>query len=500
MKKQNFILTALLAISINCFGGNTMILLQENGGKFTYIDTYVDGADKAKIEGVIDKVAESFVVTQSMIATNKYSKFINLTDANCTRTKLLNSLIAETNAGNTIDLYIHGHGETKTLILFGGEKIDDVGIRALLTDAHKISKPSNKPRMLASKFKLRLVYMGNCVAAPRNQAWLDIGAQTSLGAACINHLEFPASPIFLQKFVNENKTVAVAADEAWKEATILWTTADAFTLNSLHWNTVGCAPFNNKLDCCQNIDKNESSKKVVAGNRSLRFDPSKKENPLETILNAGFRVVGDLALSGAESLENVAWQAGNYVSNALGDAATPGKYRIVCYGHSDKTKKYLTRPKITGTTTNYPGSAYAPMPIYDHNQYYLDKKRTDGTQIFEIKKHDVNYWIMLGDNSNRTVAYKVGFLCSVESGEDVDDYSRLGISQHPGTDACGNQHWWFFKLNNTTPPAKYLIKTQHVSGMVLDAKNDCSSGWCNVNIYPPESNDQTQIWVLEEVN
>ena len=156
-------------------------------------------------------------------------------------------------------------------------------------------------------------------------------------------------------------------------------------------------------------------------------------------------------------------------------------------------------PKQVGTSeASYPGGI--SFPIYDHNQAYLDKKRNDGTQIFEINKDAVNYWIQIGNNSKRTVAFSVDFGCTVESGANVNWYRRVGSSTFPGIDLCGNQHWWFFKINNSNSPQKYLIKTQHISGMVLDAKDNCSSGWCNVNIYKPESNDQTQLWYLEPAN
>src|SRR5687767_2315746 len=91
-------------------GNKTMIILQENGGRLVYIDDYISGRTQTQIESVIDRAAETFETLKTALqSVGYYTKVINLSDANCTRQKLLDNLIAETKAGRQVDLFIFGH-------------------------------------------------------------------------------------------------------------------------------------------------------------------------------------------------------------------------------------------------------------------------------------------------------------------------------------------------------------------------------------------------------
>ncbi|MDQ3019888.1 MAG: hypothetical protein M3R36_04855 [Bacteroidota bacterium] len=131
MKNQILLSVILFAVSLNCFAGNTMILMQENGGKLIYLDRYIDDERISNTVGrMVDRIAETYVSNSTrVIGSDKYLRIIDLSDRNCTREKLLRNLISETEAGNTIDLYIHGHGSSRGMEFYNGETVNGNSVR-----------------------------------------------------------------------------------------------------------------------------------------------------------------------------------------------------------------------------------------------------------------------------------------------------------------------------------------------------------------------------------
>ena len=218
-----FLLAAtLLAASISAHAQkNVAIILQENGGA-TVLDDYLPAHVRPAAQSVIDALAEDFMVAKTrMQASAKYQKVINLTDRLCTKENLLTNLIQESSAGNTIDLYIYGHGEVGRLSLYREEGLTVNGIRGLLDEARQ-------RRGQNFKFNLRLVYMCNCHGSSCNDAWVDIGAKVSIGSKFLNMMPEPQISFFINDFVVNNLPAATAARNAWSASRPFWTTVPTY--------------------------------------------------------------------------------------------------------------------------------------------------------------------------------------------------------------------------------------------------------------------------------
>src|SRR2546430_12680441 len=128
--------------------GNTMVILQENQGKVGLLNLPKDTPSNVitAISAVMDAFAENFEDIKSKIqGSGKYSKIIALTDVNCTRAKLLQTLISETDAGNTVDLHFFGHGNSSLIELHREDLLGGTGginnyLRTFLTDAKRIQQ------------------------------------------------------------------------------------------------------------------------------------------------------------------------------------------------------------------------------------------------------------------------------------------------------------------------------------------------------------------------
>lgn len=249
--RRNIILTlTMLIMYLSSFaqGKNVAIILQENTGKSIFNDILKSPAKEAA-QAVIDALAEGFEsVKTSMQAAEKYDKIIDLTDINCTRAKLLTTLVNESSAGNTIDLFIYGHGNKDFLLLFNNQSLTGAAtgsIRSLLTDA-RAQKGS------AFNFKLRLVYMCNCFGGSCNDDWVAIGAKASIGSAFLNCMPEPMITFFINDFVSNNIPANTAALNAWNASKPFYVAVPGYLTPD---------PANG------NLNKIDQSKPVVAGSQ-----------------------------------------------------------------------------------------------------------------------------------------------------------------------------------------------------------------------------------------
>jgi hypothetical protein len=172
-----------------------LILLQENSGSIA-LPRSVPSSFKPIIYGVIDALAET---TENMVRTLQgsiaYKQVILLTDAECTRKKLLDELVKQTKKNRIIDLIILGHGSNESLnlhneTLSGGV---DGNIRTLLSDANEMG---------CSSLNLRMVSMCNCVASSVNDDWLEVGAKVSIGADRKNYMPEPMMTFFIHNWLS----------------------------------------------------------------------------------------------------------------------------------------------------------------------------------------------------------------------------------------------------------------------------------------------------------
>src|SRR5216117_1130339 len=205
MKNKILILNYLTMFIFGTFqfhaqAGNTMVILQENQGKVGLLNLPKDTPSNVitAISAVMDAFAENFEDIKSKIqGSGKYSKIVALTDVNCTRAKLLQTLISETDAGNTVDLYFFGHGNSSLIELHGREDLrggTTNSLRTLLTDARTMKRDNT------FGFRLRLVYSCACVGEGLNDDWLAIGAKVSVGSLCDNWMAEPMITLFLNKY------------------------------------------------------------------------------------------------------------------------------------------------------------------------------------------------------------------------------------------------------------------------------------------------------------
>ena len=227
-------------------GKKVAIILQENTGQSIFNDILPSPAKEAA-QAVIDALAEGFEsVKTNMQTAEKYDKIIDLTDINCTRAKLLTALTNESAAGNTIDLFIYGHGNKDLLLLFDNKSLTGAAsgtIRSLLTEA-RAQKGS------AFNFNLRLVYMCNCFASSCNDDWVAIGAKASIGSAFLNCMPEPMITFFINDFVGNNVPANTAALNAWNASKIFYAAVPGYTTPD---------PANG------NLNKIDQSKPVIAG-------------------------------------------------------------------------------------------------------------------------------------------------------------------------------------------------------------------------------------------
>lgn len=204
----------------------TLILLQENGGYFKPIADALDGPAEDAARGIIDGIVEAGETLKFQeLARGHYQRFVNLTDENATRAKLLQELIDQTVDGYTVDLAILGHGAKEVLFLHNNELLTGTrtgNIRSLLADARRIKGAK-------FQFKLRLVHMCNCYGSTVNDDWLAIGAQTVVGSKYNNYMPEPMTTLFWDDFVKKDKSVRQAAADSYAASKVIWQVVPGYT-------------------------------------------------------------------------------------------------------------------------------------------------------------------------------------------------------------------------------------------------------------------------------
>ncbi len=218
-----------------------LILLQENTGQVAFLNSITDVNVRNLVKTTIDGLAENFESIKTTLQVyGYYDRIINLTNANCTKAKLLATMIDQTRSGNSFDLLILGHGSPNQLLLHGGERMTGQDIRNLLTQA--------RAQHAGLNFKLRMVYMCNCSSGSLLDDWLHIGAKVALGTDGLNFMPEPQITFFFEDFVKKNFSVKEANNRS-------------FAASDAIWSAVGLAS-----------DKRRDSKLRVAGDGNIRFE------------------------------------------------------------------------------------------------------------------------------------------------------------------------------------------------------------------------------------
>jgi len=257
-----------------------LILLQENSGKIP-LPSSVPVTLESLIYSVLDSLAESTEnVIRSLQAAGHYNYVVLLTDADCTREKLLFELVKQTKKGRVIDLIILGHGSSESLklhneYLTGG---NTGNIRSLSVDAEELG---------CASLNLRLVSMCNCYASSVNDDWLSIGAEVSVGATNNNYMPEPMMTFFIHNWISGMKAKE-AAQKAYEASipffTVIYTPTivPRFTTKTLTY-PCGIEGFPPKIKHCSHdirvpdgVDyiensKIKDSKLIVLGNEHCVF-------------------------------------------------------------------------------------------------------------------------------------------------------------------------------------------------------------------------------------
>ncbi|HSE17584.1 MAG TPA: hypothetical protein VLB46_11055 [Pyrinomonadaceae bacterium] len=125
----------------------------------TPFDESIPASIRQQASAIVDALAERL---EDLLATlqgsGRYDVIHLLTDNSCSRAKLLDALVLETQNQRKIDLIVLGHGTTEKLFLkvtphLRGGNGTNGNIRSLLADAQARG---------VSSLKLRMVYMCNC--------------------------------------------------------------------------------------------------------------------------------------------------------------------------------------------------------------------------------------------------------------------------------------------------------------------------------------------------
>lgn len=191
-----------------------LIVLQENSGQ-TPFDQNIPASIRQQANAVVDNLAETL---ENMLAilqgAGRYDVIHLLSDNLCSRAKLLDALVLETQNARKIDLVVLGHGTSEKLHLavtphLRGGNGTNGNIRSLLTDAQSRG---------VNSLNLRMVYMCNCYGSTLNDDWLAIGAKASVGSRELDMMPEPMTTFFLHNWVTGQK-VKDAAKNAY-DATI----------------------------------------------------------------------------------------------------------------------------------------------------------------------------------------------------------------------------------------------------------------------------------------
>ena len=206
----------------------------------------------------------------------------------------------------------------------------------------------------------------------------------------------------------------------------------------------------------------------------LAVNRGKTANPLQ---QAG-TVVTETVTAVANTIQEIAYQAGNIISNITGTAITDGDYYIRLYPSTSNLYMNDTEGMENGGGVR--------LTTAKHKVKIM--RTGAGGYVIRFGTKTVSGW--LGSTETRDYVLDSDM-------EDVMDPSVSSIALWERNNAPGfnaNQRWLFIKLRDD----KYVIKNV-LSGKVLDARNDdINKTSCGVRTTHAGNNDQTQIWVLEK--
>jgi hypothetical protein len=382
---------ALITISASHAVNRTLILLQENNDGNSYMtDLLPAGPIRDGADFIVDSFIEGGEAAKfQALASGSYQRFVNLSDANCTRAKLLEQLIKQSKDGYVSDLAILGHGSPESLRL-NGENLTGLttatvfnpltGTTGTLTNLGSIRTLLTEARAQQGSsfaFKLRLVHMCNCFGATTNDDWLAIGAKTSIGSSKIDWMPEPLITFFWDDFVKKDKRASKAAADA------LAATRDAYAL------VPGYSTDQTSGPGVVGLTRREETDQVVAGNGNLIFKDEFQ-----------------LALNQSKTVTVQAGQTHNFPTVYL----VAGQKYTFTSGSSDTWKNGIDP---FSTTVNANG--YTPGPLDAARRFPANMMRLIGERFTHpTASNPANFIGGSGFSIGRTLTHTAeghGFLC-----------------------------------------------------------------------------------------
>jgi hypothetical protein len=397
-------------------------------------------------------VAESFESVKSNVTgSGLYTKIVDLSDDKCTRQNLLNTLIDETKDGNTIDLYIFGHG-SPTSISLHGETLFGSKITSLLADARATQGST-------FTFKLRLVYSCTCDGGQLNDEWMAAGAKVAVGSKCLNWMAEPMITSFMNSFVRENRSVTDATSRSFSEASAAWIAADQLLGNKIGMSRIGCPT--GQSGCCANISKIESSRPIIAGDASLVFNPASQSSNFPSLVDMAWNAASNIASLG---------------TNLIGGG--DGNYKLVSVRFRECPKRFLAWDGTVG------------------HQLHMS---TTGSVFTLTHKATGGYRISRG-NGNMSADVTFSSLGLPTGAERTNN-----IIMRQNDNIVGDEETWFLWKVGTSTERTYVLynwntkKVLDVADALCDGDCTCTTSNSNlVNEFNAKSGDATQVWLFQK--
>lgn len=205
----------------------------------------------------------------------------------------------------------------------------------------------------------------------------------------------------------------------------------------------------------------------------LAVNRGKMANPLQ---QAG-TVIAEAATAVANTIQEIAYQAGNIISNVTGTAITDDEYYIRSYAAPNNLYLNDDEGIVNGGGLR--------LTTAKHKVKIM--RTGAGGYVIRFGTKTVEGWF--GDETREYVLDS-----DREDAWDAQTSTIILWERNNAPVANANQRWLFIRLRDD----KYIIKNL-LSGKVLDANNSgINNTSCGVATRHSVNNDQTQIWVLEK--
>jgi hypothetical protein len=225
----------------------------------------------------------------------------------------------------------------------------------------------------------------------------------------------------------------------------------------------------------------------------FQINKGKNNDPLINLVDWAREGIKTAVETTAEVVDNITWQARNFLDNFTGAAISEGSYRITTMKPNADSKTKLTWLEENRSDAD-PGSTLRTWIVGDNdanNTFKIEKVLPVGYRIKMSSGKDEKDF--LGNPTGRKIEYYMESPARDNDGQLITDNGCDANMQSLNHLWLG-QVWLFYKVKDPN----YYIIINAVSGKVLDASDNCgtSGGSCKVKTWEAISNNQSQVWKL----